>query len=152
MKARQQGFTLLELLVVVVIIGVLASLALPRFIKTIETARTAEARHWLGVVRDSEVRYRLDHASYTAAIGTIPAGAGNELDIDSPNNDATSNPAYYTYVVTVPGAGCLGDPPGNGFTVTATRVNTRGRPAPPPGVPFPYTITESEKGNFCQTL
>ena len=151
MKARQRGFTLLELLVVVVIIGVLASLALPRFIRTIETARTAEARHWLGVLRDAEVRYRLDHATFTLNIGTVPTGAPNALDIDSPNNDA-NGPAYYAYTVAIPGAGCAGDPPGNLFTVTATRVSTRSRPAPPPGVPFPYTISLSERGNFCQTL
>ena len=151
MKARQQGFTLSELLVVVVIIGVLASLALPRFIRTIETARTAEARHWLGTIRDAEVRHRLDHAGFTLNIGGAYPGAGlNELDIDAPNA-ATGDPAYFTYDVAIPGVGCPPNPTG-GFTITATRTAARNRPAPPPGVPFPYVIRLTETGFFCQTL
>jgi len=139
-----RGFTLLELLVVVIIIGVLASLAIPRFIKTTEQARTAEAKQWLGQIRSSEIRYNLENGVYTTNLAL--------LDIDDPNA-AAQNPAYYTYTITVAPTGgtvtgCTGDI-SNEFTVTATRVSNRNRPGPPPGVTANYTINLSEDGNIC---
>ena len=40
---RKKGVTLLEIIIVVIIIGVLASLALPRLFSTVEFSRSAEA-------------------------------------------------------------------------------------------------------------
>ena len=50
---NQSGFTLLEIIIVIIIIGVLASLALPRFVKTVEFSRSTEALTALGTIRRS---------------------------------------------------------------------------------------------------
>ena len=71
---NQRGFTLLELLMVVVIIAILAGLALPQYIKASEKARAAEAFSFLGAVRESEMRYR--------AQSSTNSYAGNTNDID----------------------------------------------------------------------
>ena len=53
-----RGFTLLELLMVVIIVAILASLALPQYIKAAEKARATEALQLLGQIRTSEGRYK----------------------------------------------------------------------------------------------
>lgn len=50
-RKKQSGFTLLEIIIVIIIIGVLASLALPRLMSTVGFARCSEAINTLGVVR-----------------------------------------------------------------------------------------------------
>jgi len=47
----KKGFTLLELIVVIIIIGVLATLGITQYAKMIERARGAEARQVLGAIR-----------------------------------------------------------------------------------------------------
>ena len=51
------GFTLVELAIVVVIIGVLAAFAVPRFFASVERSRAAEAFNYLSTVRSSMERF-----------------------------------------------------------------------------------------------
>ena len=76
--ALRKGFTLLELLMVVIIIAILAAIALPQYIKVSERARAAEALQVVGSIRSSEMRYRSQNpaGNYT----DVPT----ELDIDMP--------------------------------------------------------------------
>lgn len=48
---NKSGFTLLEIIIVIIIVGVLASLALPRFFQTVEFSRSNEALNMLGSVK-----------------------------------------------------------------------------------------------------
>jgi prepilin-type N-terminal cleavage/methylation domain-containing protein len=57
-RARREGFTLLELLIVVIIIAILSSLALPQYLRLAERSRGAEALTVLRDLRSAELRYK----------------------------------------------------------------------------------------------
>ena len=68
---KKKAFTLTELLVVVVVIGVLAAVALPKFSKVMETRKTTEAEQIMAAVRtEQEYRCAMDKP-YTADFSSL---------------------------------------------------------------------------------
>ena len=57
-RDRRGGFTLLELLMVVIIIAILASIALPQYFRVTERARTSQVLQLLASIRGSELRFK----------------------------------------------------------------------------------------------
>lgn len=60
----QRGFTLIEIMVVVVILGILAAIAVPRIMDRPDTARLAKAKQDVRVVESALKLYRLDNFQY----------------------------------------------------------------------------------------
>ncbi len=73
-----QGFTLLELTIVVVIIGILAGAAVPIYVATVARAKESEGWQFLGAIRAAEIRYYTEHEEIFT---TVP----NQLDIADPS-------------------------------------------------------------------
>ena len=104
------GFTLLELLMVVIIIAILASLALPQYFKTAERSRIAEALTILSQLRQAEQRYKAENGVFTSDV-TV-------LDVDDPN------PASNLFAYMGVGDGTCIDGAGTKFVLTAKRSAT----------------------------
>lgn len=76
-KKHNKGFTLLELLVVVLIIGILVAIALPKYQLAVDKARFTKMMDFTRAIAESQTRALM--------VKTFPIGF-NDLDIDIPSN------------------------------------------------------------------
>jgi type IV pilus assembly protein PilE len=105
------GFTLVEVMIAVVIIGLLAAIAIPAFTDSVRKSRRAEAFSALSAVQLAQERWRGNNASYAADLANTATGSNppNGLGI------AATTPSGY-YGIAISGASATG------YTVTATGV------------------------------
>lgn len=68
---KRKGFTLVELAVVVVIIGVLASFGIPRMLKSVERSKAAEAFGYLTAIRAAQERHQARTGTYSADLTSL---------------------------------------------------------------------------------
>jgi prepilin-type N-terminal cleavage/methylation domain-containing protein len=118
---EKKGFTLIELVVVIVIIGILASVALPMFNNVVERSRTAEALANLKTVFESQKRRAVEFGSFATAFPSL------DINLTNPGK-------YYTFV--------LGTPTYNGGGSNEDMARAVKVSAPI------YTICITETGNF----
>jgi general secretion pathway protein G len=84
-KTAQSGFTLIEIMVVVVIIGILASVVVPRIMDNPDKARTAKAKNDIRALESAMDLYRLDNYTYPST----------DEGLDSLVNAPSSSPANW---------------------------------------------------------
>ena len=65
------GFTLIELLVVMSIIGVLLTIAVPRYFRTVQKSKETVLKHDLAVIRESIDKYYADLGEYPDALPAL---------------------------------------------------------------------------------
>ena len=94
----QNGFTLIELMIVVVIISILAAMAIPRFMRASVKSKQTEAKLVLKQIYTMERAYRQEKNNYYPGDGSTivvqPGGAFAPLYVE------IMFPAYYSYSVT----------------------------------------------------
>jgi prepilin-type N-terminal cleavage/methylation domain-containing protein len=92
---KNKGFSLIELLVTVVIIGILAAIAMPNFLKQVQRATQSEAQSYLGSVLRTQQTYRTEHGEFATAITQLPVRIPDETEkytytIDGATNQGTA--------------------------------------------------------------
>lgn len=76
--AGRGGFTLIELLVVIAIIGVMASLAVPKFVGVTDTAKAAKIQADLHTIGVAVALYQAEHGTYPRALSDLVDASGNK--------------------------------------------------------------------------
>lgn len=96
---RQRGFSLIEIMVVVVIMGVLAALVVPKVMDRPDQARVIAAKQDIGAILQALKLYRLDHGRYpTTAEGLgafVPEQGKASRYLERLPNDPWNTPYQY---------------------------------------------------------
>ena len=111
-QSSARGFTLIELMIVVAIIGILAAIAYPGFTKYLREARRAEAQADMLRMQIGIEKWRANRASYRS--DATSSAAGTAITNTPANAGFNGANAYYTY--TIP------DTTGSTYTITATAI------------------------------
>lgn len=87
-RRRAGGFTLIEVLIAVVIVGVLAAIAYPTYVDTVHKSRRSDAKSALHSLANALERYRIrNNGSYAGA--TLGNGAGDVYPASTPEGNYT---------------------------------------------------------------
>lgn len=111
-RKRTRGFTLIELMIVVTILAILASLALPAYNDYVIRGKVAEAAGNLSDLRTRLEHFYQDNRVYGTPDGAncgVDAGGTRRIQVPPPNS------RFFTYACVVAGGGQT-------YTVTATGV------------------------------
>ncbi len=87
--SNQKGFSLFELIVVIIIVSVLTGLALPRYFNMIKSAMAPEALHQINVIRQAVL------GCFAGTNNMLSCRDLDQLSIENPNNDPAGNFKYY---------------------------------------------------------
>jgi type IV pilus assembly protein PilE len=101
-RPRQRGFTLIELMVAVAIVGILAAVAYPSYTSFIQRSRRADAAALLTVVVQAQERYRSNRNTYASELSDLGFKASDRAKVEK------------NYTIALTGVGA------SGYQVTAT--------------------------------
>lgn len=99
MNRKQEGFTLMEIMIVVVVVGLLTTLMLPAYQKYTDRARRGDGITALLDASLKQEKYRADSVTYAGTLSSIPVAA-------------TSAEGYYNLSI-------VGTPTGSSYLMTA---------------------------------
>lgn len=85
-NSNKAGFSLVELTIVVVILGILATFAVPRFLSSVEKTKASEAFSYLAQIESAQARHNAEKGRYAWSLRDL------DVKIDSPEFFYVSGP------------------------------------------------------------
>lgn len=137
---RPSGFTLIELMVTVAIVGILASVAVPAYSDYVTRGRIPEATSNLAVKRVQIEQYFQDNKTYANAPGCAADATSSRFFTFSCPAAATAS----TFTLQAVGAG-----PMTGFSYTVDQSNAKATTAVPTGWTASASCWVTKKGGAC---
>ncbi len=92
-KQSEKGFTLVELLVVIIIIGILAAIALPNFLNQGAKAKQTEAKQNIGLINRTQTAYRSENQQFAGSFDLLATGTLT-------GSSTTASTSNYSYTLT----------------------------------------------------
>lgn len=117
---KANGFSLIEVMITVVILGILASIAYPSYLSQVRKSRRSDAVQALSQLQQSQERWRANNTSYSDSISTLGVNAvtaGGYYTIDVSSATASS---YVTTATAVTGKSQASDTGCTPLSVTVT--------------------------------
>ena len=118
-RRSQGGFTLIELMIAVAIIGILLRLAYPAYMNSTKKARRADAKTALVDLAQREERYMATTNQYTTSAPALGYSTTSTVTASSPMSVLSGSAAYYTLEVVTSGP--------SSFTATAKPTTAGGQ-------------------------
>jgi type IV pilus assembly protein PilE len=127
--ATSAGFTLIEVMITVVIVGILAAIALPSYSQYVTRSKLMEAQGKLSDLRAQQERYFMDNRTYRAPSGDCGIDASTILATSTMNGDAgaafdmqcvAADDTSYTITATGRGSKGMGS-----FVLTVNQTNAK---------------------------
>ena len=133
---NRKGFTMVELLVVLAIIGILAAVATPLYLENTRKAKAAEAVATMGLIRQALRDYRVNNATYfditspntpnalpTSVAAGVPTPATAGVTVNAGTAQYFSNAAF-SVDATAPASARFANPAPVDFLITANGANS----------------------------
>jgi type IV pilus assembly protein PilE len=153
-RRASAGFTLLEVMITVVIVGILAAVALPSYSQFVTRSRIVEATNALSDLRAQQEKWFMDRRDYTDGGGKCGIESTPIPDLVAKYNADPANkfqiacaaPSATTYTLTATGTG-----PMAGFSYDINQLNAKTTAGLPAGwtTPTPNSCWALRKDGSC---